>query len=72
MSDVFANASVSAFVGAFSAFVLVIITDRRRLYHKRSVLKNVISGNGDHARFKLDTVQRNLELVKMVKYSPHL
>lgn len=61
MSDFFANASVSAFIGAFSAFVLVVITDRRRLYRKRSILRNVVSDNGDLARFKLDFVQRNLE-----------
>lgn len=62
MSDFFANASVSAFIGAFSAFALVVITDRRRLYRKRSILRNVVSDNGDLARFKLDSVQRNLEL----------
>ena len=64
MNEFFTNASVSAFIGAFSAFVLVIITDRRRLYRKRSVLRNVISDNGDHARFKLDSVQRNMEFVQ--------
>ena len=63
MYEFFTNASVSAFVGAFSAFVLVVITDRRRLYRKRTLLRNVVSDNGDHARFKLDAVQRNLELV---------
>ncbi len=64
MADFFANASVSAFIGAFAAFLLVIITDRRRLYYKRSILRNVISDNGDHARFKLDTVHRNKEIVQ--------
>lgn len=67
MEEFFANASVSAFVGAFSAFVLVIITDRRRLYRKRKVLRNVISDNGDHAHFKIDSVERNLELVQTGK-----
>ena len=64
MSEFFAKASVSAFIGAFAAFVLVIVTDRRRLYRKRSVLRNVISDNRVHARFKLDSVQRNLEIVQ--------
>ncbi|WP_415905396.1 hypothetical protein ACMXYW_04665 [Neptuniibacter sp. QD48_55] len=63
MFDVFDNASVSAFIGAFSAFLLVVITDRRRLYRRRSILKNVISDNGELARFKLDSVERNLKLV---------
>ncbi|MFW5454621.1 hypothetical protein [Thioalkalivibrio sulfidiphilus] len=67
MEEFFANASVSAFVGAFSAFVLVIITDRRRLYRKRKVLRNVISDSGDHARFKIDSVERNMELVQAGK-----
>ena len=70
MSELFANASVSAFLGAFSAFVLVIITDRRRLYRKRSVLRNVISDNGDHAKFKVDSVERNLGFVKSGKIIP--
>ena len=62
MKEFFANASVSAFIGAFAAFILVVITDRRRLYRKRKVLRNVISDNGDHTRFKLDSVQRNIEI----------
>ena len=70
MNDFFANESVSAFFGAFFAFVLVIITDRCRLYRKRTVLRNVISDNGDHARFKLNSVQRNLELVRAGKITP--
>jgi hypothetical protein len=69
MSSFFSNPSISAFIGAFAAFALVILTDRRRLYRKRSVLRNMISDNGDHARLKLDTVQRNMELVTLGKIS---
>jgi hypothetical protein len=70
MNDFFSNSSVSAFLGAFFAFALVIIIDRRRLYRKRTVLRNVISDNGDHARFKLDSVQRNLALVNAGQITP--
>ena len=70
MNEFFSNASVSAFLGAFFAFALVIITDRRRLYRKRSILRNVISDNGDHARFKLDSIHRNLELIRAGQITP--
>ncbi|NQY26338.1 MAG: hypothetical protein HRT92_04085 [Piscirickettsiaceae bacterium] len=70
MNDFFNNASVTAFLGAFFAFALVIVTDRRRLYRKRLVLRNVIADNGDHAHFKLDSVQRNLELVSTGNITP--
>jgi hypothetical protein len=70
MSEFFNNASVGAFLGAFFAFSLIIITDRRRLYRKKGVLKNVISDNGDSALFKLDSVQRNIEIINYGRITP--
>lgn len=53
------NASVAAFVGAFSAFFLVIANDWRRNRRKMKLIRNEIRLNKDHAKNKLDTVKSN-------------
>ncbi len=57
------NASVAAFVGAFSAFFLVIANDSRRNRRKMKVIWNKISLNKDNAKDKLETITRNRSLV---------
>ncbi len=56
------NASVAAFVGAFSAFFLVIANDWRRNRRKMKLIRNEISLNKDHAKDKLQAVMRNRSL----------
>lgn len=64
MWDFLNNASVGAFVGAFSAFLLVVATDLRRRYRYRTLLKYLISDNQDHAQKKLEAVRMNLALIR--------
>ena len=56
------NGSVTAFVGAFAAFVLVMATDLRRRYRTRGLLRLLVSDNLDHARNKLEAVKMNRAL----------
>ncbi|ACL03162.1 hypothetical protein Dalk_1462 [Desulfatibacillum aliphaticivorans] len=63
MCEVLNNASVSAFIGAFSAFILVMLTDIRRRYRDRSLLRLLISDSGDHSQKKLTSVKMNREMV---------
>lgn len=57
------NAAVAAFVGAFSAFFLVVANDWRRNRRKVKLIRNEISLNKDHAKDKLETIKRNRSLV---------
>lgn len=58
------NATIGAFVGAFSAFVLVMFTDWRRRHRIKTLLKFLVSDNLDHARPKLQAVKTNISLLK--------
>lgn len=64
MLDFLNNASVAAFVGAFCAFLLVAVTDLRRRYKLRKLLRYQVSDCEDHARKKQEAVQMNLALIK--------
>jgi hypothetical protein len=67
------NASVAAFVGAFSAFFLVIANDWRRNRRKMKLIRNEISLNKDNAKDKLETIIRNRSLVtehNQIVYAP--
>ena len=57
------NASVAAFLGAFSAFFLIIANDCRRNRRKMKLTRNEISLNKDHAKDKLETIISNRGLV---------
>lgn len=64
MWDFLNNASIGAFVGALLAFFLVVITDLRRRYRYKNLLKFLVSDNLDHARNKIAAVQMNIALIK--------
>jgi hypothetical protein len=64
LQDWLNNASVSAFLGAFVAFILVILTDARRRRRKLRQLRILINDNGEHASRKLQTVQTNLAMLR--------
>jgi hypothetical protein len=61
--DFLNNASVAAFVGAFSAFFLVVANDWRRNRQKMKLIRNEIRVNKGHAKDKLETIKRNRTLV---------
>lgn len=63
MCEFLNNTSVAAFVGAFSAFILVALTDIRRRYRDRSLLRCLVSDNLDHARKKLASIQMNRSML---------
>ena len=58
------NASLGAFVGAFSAFFLVVLTDWRRRRRIKTLLRHLVSDNLDHARYKVEAVRTNIALIK--------
>lgn len=55
----FNNSAFAAFIGAFSAFMLVIINDWRRERRTVSTIKNEIQMNGEHAKGKLEALKMN-------------
>lgn len=63
MCEFLNNASVAAFFGAFSAFILVALTDIRRRYRDRTLLRLLIADNLDHAQKKLASIQMNRAMV---------
>jgi hypothetical protein len=58
------NGSIAAFVGAFSAFILIVLTDIRRRYRTKRLLRHLVSDNFDHARHKIESVRMNIALVR--------
>ncbi len=60
----FDNQSVGAFVGAFSAFILVVLNDRRRDNRKVGNITAEIEMCLAHARGKLESVRRNRTLMR--------
>ncbi|QYJ95038.1 hypothetical protein [Shewanella spartinae] len=60
MIELLKNPSVSAFVGAFSAFMLVVVADWFRRGNDKNLLSCLISDTADHARKKIESVQINL------------
>jgi hypothetical protein len=57
------NASVAAFLGAFSALLLIVLNDWRRRHRSKTQLRYLVSDNIDHARAKLTSVERNLAML---------
>jgi len=55
----FNNASVAAFLGAFSAFFLVVLTDWRRNRRKKKLMQRQIEINKHLAEDKIATVEKN-------------
>lgn len=53
------SSAFAAFIGAFSAFMLVIANDRRRDRRTIITIKNEISMNREHAAGKLKTLEMN-------------
>jgi hypothetical protein len=70
MRDWLNNASVSAFIGAFVAFILVILTDARRRRRKLHQLRILIADCREHAVRKLETVKTNLEMLRENRFVP--
>ena len=64
------NASVAAFLGAFSALLLVVLNDWRRRRRSKNQIRYLVSDNLDHARVKLTSVQRNLEMLAENRFVP--
>jgi hypothetical protein len=64
MDDLFSNATVAAFFGAFAAFLLVAATDLRRRYLIRSLLNRQVEDAIELAKAKLETVRMNIALVR--------
>lgn len=64
LADVLDNKSVAAFLGAFCAFLLVIVNDSRRERKKVRILKSEIELNQVVARNKLDTARGNRLLIR--------
>ena len=60
----FNNQSIGAFLGAFAAFGLVILNDRRREFRKVRNVCAEIEANLAKAKAKLETVRRNRTLMK--------
>lgn len=53
------NPAFAAFVGAFSAFMLVILNDWRRERRIIRTIKNEVEMNGEHAKGKLEALKMN-------------
>jgi predicted RNA-binding protein with PUA-like domain len=64
MDDLFNNATVAAFFGAFAAFLLVAATDLRRRYMIRSLLNRQIKDAIELSNAKIETVRMNMALVR--------
>jgi len=64
------NGSVAAFVGAFAAYFLVVLTDQRRRRKSKRQLRLLARDNAQHARTKLSTVENLLGLLSENKFVP--
>ena len=64
VSNFFNNQSVGAFLGAFSAFILVVLNDRRRELIKVRNLRAEVQVNLENAKAKLETVRRNRSMLR--------
>lgn len=64
LADILDNKSVAAFLGAFFAFLLVIVNDRRRERKKVGYLRSEMQLNQVVARNKLDTARANRSLIR--------
>jgi len=53
------NAAFASFIGAFSAFMLVILNDLRREHRVVSTIRNEVEMNGEHAKGKLEALKMN-------------
>ena len=62
--EVFNNASVSAFLGAFAAYFLVAFTDWRRRRLKVTLLHRRVEINKELAQAKLETARTNIAMVE--------
>jgi hypothetical protein len=64
------NASVSAFIGAFVAFILVILTDARRRRRKLTQLRILIVDNREHAIRKVETAKTGAAMLRENRFIP--
>lgn len=55
--NLFNNPSIAAFVGAFSAFILVMTLDAVRRRRRKRLLKSLVADNQDLARLKIETIR---------------
>lgn len=62
--DILNNASLAAFIGAFSAFFLVALTDWRRKYSRKKLILTRVKILKGIAQKKLETAQSNIELIQ--------
>lgn len=59
MINFFNNSSVGAFIGAFSAFLLVMLIDWIRRMQKKKLIARLIEINKDRAQYKIESVNMN-------------
>jgi hypothetical protein len=64
VADFFNNQSVGAFLGAFAAFLLVVVNDWRRERRKIKTLRAEIEVNRADAQAKLETARRMRDLMR--------
>lgn len=64
------NPSLAAFVGAFSAFFLVWLTDWRRRHQKKRLISRRIQINRDIAESKLETAETSIDDFKQNRAFP--
>ena len=67
--DLFNNPSVAAFIGAFSAFFLVALTDFRRKFSKKKLIKKRIKILKEIAEAKLETARTNLDMLQNNRFT---
>jgi len=62
-TNIFLNPSVAAFIGAGSAFLLVIINDWRRRRQKKNAITYLVQDQLDTARSKLESIKSMIEIM---------
>ncbi len=65
--DFLDNSSVSAFLGALAAFLLVKFTDSRRIGRDHRLVSQHVKLNQTLARDKTESIERNLEALSQNK-----
>ena len=65
--DFFKNPSVAAFIGAFAAFMLIFLTDKRRNKRKKQLVLQLLKNNYRLGEDKLWAINNIIETLKSKK-----